>query len=55
MMKFDCMLTIVDVLSNTIDLQPFEYLTEQAWAMRLETCHGGTLKHMRRHDDHLRP
>ena len=52
--KFGCMLTIIDFLSNIIDFQSSEQLTEQTWAVRLETWHGDALKDMRRHDDHLK-
>ena len=53
-MKFDCMLTTVDFLSNTTDFQPSEQLSEETWLVRLETWHGESLKHMRRHEDHWR-
>ena len=53
-LKFDCMLTTVDFLSNTTDFQPSEQLSEETWLVRLETWHGDSLKHMRRHDDHWR-
>ena len=53
-MKFDCMLTTVDFLSNTTDFQPSEQLSEETWLVKLETWHGESLKHMRRHEGHWR-
>ena len=53
-MKFDCMLTTVDFLSNTTDFQPSEQLSEETWLVKLETLHGESLKHMWRHEDHWR-
>ena len=52
--KFDCMLTIVDFLTNTTDFQPSEQLSEETWLVRLETWHGESLRHMRRHENHWR-
>ena len=52
--KFDCMLTTVDFLTNTTDFQPSEQLSEETWLVKLETWHGESLKHMRKHDDHWR-
>ena len=53
-MKFDCMLTTVDFLSNTTDFQLSEQLTKQTWDVRHETWHGDSLRYMRRYDDQLR-
>ena len=36
-MKFDCMLTTVDFLSNTTDFPPSKQLSEETWLVRLET------------------
>ena len=53
-MKFDFMLTTVDFLSNIVDFQPSEQLTEQTWLVSLETWHGDSLKHMMRYDEYLK-
>ena len=42
------------LLSNTTDFQPSEQLFEETWLVRLETCHGESLKHMRKHESHWR-
>ena len=53
-MKFDCMLTIVDLLSNTADFQPSEQLDEQLTLVRLGTWYEDSLRYMKRYDDHLK-
>ena len=52
--SFDCMLTTVDFLTNTIDFHPSEQLSEATWLVKLETWHGESLKHMMRHNYHWR-
>ena len=54
-MKFDRMLTTVDFLSNTTDFQSSEQLTEQTCVVRLETWHGDIVRHIKKHEVHLRP
>ena len=53
-MKFDCILTTVDFLSNTTDFQSFEQLTEKIYGARLETWYEYPLRHIIEHESKFR-
>ena len=53
-LKFDCMLTIVDFLPNTIDFQSSESLIEKIYDGRLETWHEPCWGPMINNGNHLR-
>ena len=52
---FDCQMTIVDFLPNTIDFQSYEPLTKQNCDARLGTWHEYCLMPIENHGNHLRP
>ena len=54
-MKFDCILTTIDFLSNTVDIQSFEPLTEDTCDAMHETWYEHYWRHIRDHEINLRP
>ena len=53
-MKFDCLLTTIDLLSNTADFQSSEQLIEQICDARLKTWYESSWRPMMNHESNLR-
>ena len=54
-LKFDCMLTIIDFLPNIVGFQSSEQLSEQICDARNEIWHEHSWRHMKNHGNNLRP